>query len=249
MFQSCCLQGKCRATAGVLFEVCQLDEESTVHNQHQYSLPETQKPEVPLSRPESCALPRQPRDPRKPTYACCHLLTFVVSLFYCLTSHCFTVNRENHFVSLCNAGMEATVLMLYNVVKWDDRYWALGATSRKVARYRLGTGQPTWQNLRKPKLWHDPLRVDTRSSLREALCAEETEAGSGGAASELDGVLPLLEPRGQSTSLETWASIYLPRPTSCIFKSQKEVRQHFCCRDSERSLLLKGSHQSCTVQL
>ena len=32
------------------------------------------------------------------------------------------------------------------------------------------------------------MRADTRRSLREALCAEETEAGSGGAASELDGV-------------------------------------------------------------
>ena len=55
-------------------------------------------------------------------------------------------------------------------------------------RYRLGTGQPTWQNLRKAKFRQDPLRADTRMSPREALCAEETEAGSGGAASELDGV-------------------------------------------------------------
>ena len=78
--------------------------------------------------------------------------------------------------------------MLCNAVKWDERYWALGATGREAARYRLGTAQPTWQNLCKAKFWQDPLRVDTRRSLREALCAEETEAGSGGAASELDGV-------------------------------------------------------------
>ena len=62
-------------------------------------------------------------------------------------------------------------------------------------------------------------------------------------------LLPLLEPRGRSTSLETWASICLPRATSCILKSQKEVRHHFCRRDSERSLLLKGSQQSCTVRM
>ena len=78
--------------------------------------------------------------------------------------------------------------MLYNAIKWDERYWALGATGRSGARYRLGTAQPTWQNLRKAKFWQDPLRADTRRSLREALCAEETEAGSGGAASQLDGV-------------------------------------------------------------
>ena len=78
--------------------------------------------------------------------------------------------------------------MLCNAVKWDERYWALGATGREAARYWLGTVQPTWQNLRKAKFWQDPLRDDTRRSLREALCAEETEAGSGGAASELDGV-------------------------------------------------------------
>ena len=78
--------------------------------------------------------------------------------------------------------------MLCNAVKWDERYWALGATGREAARYRLGNGQPTWQNLRKAKFRQDPLRADTRRSLREALCAEETEAGSGGAASELDGV-------------------------------------------------------------
>ena len=73
-------------------------------------------------------------------------------------------------------------------VKWDERYWALGAIGREAAGYRLGTGQPTWQNLRKAKLWQDPLLADTRKSLREALCAEETKAGSGGAASELNGV-------------------------------------------------------------
>ena len=78
--------------------------------------------------------------------------------------------------------------MLCNAVKWDERYWALGATGREAARYRLGIAQPTWQNLRKAKFWQHPLRADTRRSLREALCAEETEAGSGGAASELDGV-------------------------------------------------------------
>ena len=71
--------------------------------------------------------------------------------------------------------------MLCNAVKWDERYWALGATGREAARYRLGTAKPTWQNLRKAKFWQDPLRADTRRSLREALCAEETEAGSGGA--------------------------------------------------------------------
>ena len=76
--------------------------------------------------------------------------------------------------------------MLCNAVKWDERYWALGATGPEAARYRLGTAQPTWQNLRKAKFWQDPLRADTRRSLREALCAEQTEAGSGGAASELD---------------------------------------------------------------
>ena len=76
--------------------------------------------------------------------------------------------------------------MLCNAVKWDERYWALGATGREAARYRLGTGQPTWQNLRKAKFWQDFLRADTHTSLREALCAEET--GGGGAASELDGV-------------------------------------------------------------
>ena len=78
--------------------------------------------------------------------------------------------------------------MLYNALKWDERYWALGATGSEAARYRLGAGQTTWQNLRKAKFWQDPLRANTRRSLREALCAEETEAGSGGAASELDGV-------------------------------------------------------------
>ena len=62
-------------------------------------------------------------------------------------------------------------------------------------------------------------------------------------------LLPLLEPGGRSTSLETWASICLPRPTSCILQSQKEVRHHFCLRDSDRSLHLKGSLQSCTVQM
>ena len=78
--------------------------------------------------------------------------------------------------------------MLCNAVKWDERYWALGATGREATRYRLGTGQPTWQNLRKAKFWQNPLRADTRRSLCEALCAEETEAGSGGATSEVDGV-------------------------------------------------------------
>ena len=78
--------------------------------------------------------------------------------------------------------------MLCNAVKWDERYWAPGVTGREAARYWLGTGQPTWQNLWKAKFWQDRLRTDTRSSLREALCAEETEAGTGGAASELDGV-------------------------------------------------------------
>ena len=78
--------------------------------------------------------------------------------------------------------------LLCNVVKWNERHWALGATGRKAARYRLGTAQPTWQNLRKAKFSQDPLRADTRRSAREALCAEETEAGSGGAASELDEV-------------------------------------------------------------
>ena len=62
-------------------------------------------------------------------------------------------------------------------------------------------------------------------------------------------MLPLLELRGRSTSLETWASNCLPRPTSCILKSQKEVRHDFYRQDSERSLLLKGSQQSCTVQM
>ena len=53
-------------------------------------------------------------------------------------------------------------------------------------------------------------------------------------------LLPLLEPRGRSTSLEMWASICMPRPTSCILKSQKEVRHHFCRRDSEKKLAAKG---------
>ena len=78
--------------------------------------------------------------------------------------------------------------MLCNAVKWDERYWALGATGREAARYRVATGQPTWQNWRKAKVWQDPLRADTRRSLREAPCVEEIEAGSGGAASDLDGV-------------------------------------------------------------
>ena len=89
--------------------------------------------------------------------------------------------------------------MLCNIVKWDERYWALGATGREAAMYRLGTAQPTWQNLRKGKLWQDPLRADTRRSLREALCAEETEAGSGGAASKLDGVCTAAFARTQRT--------------------------------------------------
>ena len=37
-------------------------------------------------------------------------------------------------------------------------------------------------------MWQDSLRAHTRRSLREALCTEETEASSGGAPSELDGV-------------------------------------------------------------
>ena len=78
--------------------------------------------------------------------------------------------------------------MLCNAVKWDERNWALGATGREAARYRLGTGQPTWENLRKAKFWNEPLRADTQRSPCEALCPEEAEAGSGGAASELDGV-------------------------------------------------------------
>ena len=75
-------------------------------------------------------------------------------------------------------GPEATVPMLCNAVKW---VWALGAPGRKAARYRLGTGQPTWRILQKAKFWPDPLRADTRITLREAMCAE-------GVASELDGV-------------------------------------------------------------
>ena len=78
--------------------------------------------------------------------------------------------------------------MLCNAVKWDMRYWAPGATGHEAARYWLGTGQPTWQNLRKAKFCLDPLRGDTCGSLREALCAAETKAHSGGAASELDAV-------------------------------------------------------------
>ena len=53
-----------------------------------------------------------------------------------MTSHCFTVNSETPFVSHCNAGIEATVHMLCNAVKWDERYWALGATGCEAARYR-----------------------------------------------------------------------------------------------------------------
>ena len=75
--------------------------------------------------------------------------------------------------------------MRCNAVKWDERYWAPGATGREAARYCLGIGQPTWQNLRKARFWQDPLHADTGRALREALWAEETEAASGGAASEL----------------------------------------------------------------
>ena len=78
--------------------------------------------------------------------------------------------------------------MLCNAVKWDERYWALGATGHQAARYRLGTGQPTRETLQRAKLWQDSLCADTRKSLREALCAEETEGVSGGAALELDQV-------------------------------------------------------------
>ena len=78
--------------------------------------------------------------------------------------------------------------MLCNAMEWDERYCALGATGREAARYLLGTSQLTWENLRKAKFWQDPLHADTHRSLFEALCAEETEAGRGGAASELDGV-------------------------------------------------------------
>ena len=40
-----------------------------------------------------------------------------------MTTHRFTVNSETHFVSPCNAATDATVQMLYNAVKWDERYW------------------------------------------------------------------------------------------------------------------------------
>ena len=67
---------------------------------------------------------------------------------------------------------------LLNPLNRGERYRALGATVRKVARYRLGTGQPTWQNLQKAKFSRNPLRADIRRSLREALCDEKTELGS-----------------------------------------------------------------------
>ena len=89
--------------------------------------------------------------------------------------------------------------MLCNIVKWDERYWAPSAAGREAARYRLGTSQPTWQNLRKAKFWQDPLRGDTRSSLHETLCAQETKAGSAGAASEPDGVCSAAFARTQRT--------------------------------------------------
>ena len=62
-------------------------------------------------------------------------------------------------------------------------------------------------------------------------------------------MLPLLELRERSTSMETLAGICLPGPTSYILKSKKEVRHDFYRQDSERSLLLKGSQQACTVQM
>ena len=141
--------------------------------------------------------------------------------------------------------------MLYNAIKWDEGYWALGATGRDAARYQLGTGQPTWQNSRKAKFWQNPLRVDTRRSLREALCAEETKAGSGGAAFELHGVCSVAF-AGTERAIHFTGDVgklCMPRSSSCILKSRKEVRHHFCRRDSERSLPLKGSLQSCTVQI
>ena len=39
------------------------------------------KPEVPVSGPESCVLPRQSRDPQQPTYACLRLAAYSHSLF------------------------------------------------------------------------------------------------------------------------------------------------------------------------
>ena len=69
----------------------------------------------------------------------CSILTFVFSWVHYVMLHCFAVNNETAFVCHCNTGTHATVQMLSNTVKWDGSYWALGATGRQAARYRLGT--------------------------------------------------------------------------------------------------------------
>ena len=60
----------------------------------------------------------------------------------------------------------------------------IGHRVRQAAR--LGSGQRTWRNVRKAKLCQDPLHADASMSLRQALCADGTEAARGGAAPDSD---------------------------------------------------------------
>ena len=122
-------------------------------------------------------------------YACFRLAAYSHSLFPESTASRCTVSLSTVKLLSCLIAMHELRRPYRCSVTQSSGMRGIGhwATGREAARYRPGTGQPTWQNLRKAKIWQDPLRADTRRSLREALCAEETEAGSGGAASELDG--------------------------------------------------------------
>ena len=51
--------------------------------------------------------------------------------------------------------------MLWNAVKWDEWQWALVATGREVAPFQLGTGTPSWYNLKQTDFLVDPMRADT----------------------------------------------------------------------------------------
>ena len=142
--------------------------------------------------------------------------------------------------------------MLCNVVKWDERYWALEATGREAARYRRGNGQPTWENLQKAKFWNDPLRADGRRSLREALRAEEIEAGSGGLGSELDGVCVVVfaESHRMIHFIGDVGKHLSTKSHLLYIKVLEGSETSFLCRlGLERSLPLQGSQQSCTVQM
>ena len=132
--------------------------------------------------------------------------------------------------------------MLWNAVKLDETYWALGATDREAVRYRMGTAQPTWQNLRTAKFWQDPLRDDTRRLLREPLCAEETEAGSGGAPYELDGACTVAF-AGTHKTIHLTGNVgkhLSAKAASGMLKSQKEVGQHILRPGFGNKLAIKG---------